>query len=170
MSTSPLSSLRTVTLALMLMPLILVVAGYVVLSPTEGAWDTPDLIWLAPLFVLSLGCLGAIAAIGYRAEPVAATTTPADAAAIGVERFRTLTIVRFAAAEGPALLGLGLAFVAEAGGLVLLVAGVAIALLLLIWHVYPNDGQIGKVQASLERKGARVPLREALYGDPLPRA
>jgi hypothetical protein len=56
---------------------------------------------------------------------------------------------------------------AASGAVARFQAGLILRFALCLWHVLPNDWQIARAQASMERAGARVPLRAALYGDPV---
>lgn len=154
---SPIAQLRTLFAPLIAVPILLWVVMSFVLGSAQDAWSEVEMIWLGVLVVASIFAVTVIHLLGYRAN----TTTASN----GVEAFRSLAMLRFAMAEAPMLIGLALGFVAFSGGMLLVTVGAVVSLLLMAVHVWPNDRQIEKVQASLDQNGPRVRLREAMYAE-----
>lgn len=100
---------------------------------------------------------------GYRTPALDPSLNTEEAALHGVGRFLGLTFRRLAISEVPALFGFAMTFLNDGGGLLPAMVGVAATLVLILWHVLPNDGQIAKVQTALESNGARVQLHEVLH-------
>ena len=76
--------------------------------------------------------------------------------------FTSRTIARLALCESIALASVAAAFIVDSGGYVGYLMGGAVSLVLLVVHVWPGEGTIGKTMTSLERDGARSYLREQL--------
>lgn len=146
------------------------------------AWQlcaTPVVIGIALWFVLrddgmstpptwalvAVGCVAAAGAgfielTGYRV-PALDPALPRDTALFaGLSRHSQRMILRFATAEVAMFVGIALAFVVESGGFWVYALGAGLTLGLFLWHVAPNDYNLGRTQRALERSGAVVPLRD----------
>jgi hypothetical protein len=159
-----LRTLRTLSATLMGALVVVLVAVAFVLG--DKATGSTPAGWVA--LVVGLGLLQTvlIPVIGYRFTPVAPGTPAEEAKAAVVAQLQSTTILRFALAESVGLLGVALAFVADEGGLYPLLLGVAMAELLMFWHVWPGDRVLGRAQGELEREGGQSYFREALEGPP----
>lgn len=162
--TAPIASLRILAGALVMSPLWIGIALWFVL--TNDPFSVHESWPLAVVVAAGVASAGAILTLGYRTPAISASTPPAEAAATGLDAFRTGTTLRFALAEAPILVAVVLAFVVVEGGFLVYLVGAATGLALMATHVWPGDGVIARTQRSLERDGGRVPLREVLYGDP----
>ncbi|KQZ66974.1 hypothetical protein [Nocardioides sp. Root151] len=160
--TTPIAALRVIILPMMLFPIFLLIAIWFV-TPDDRFAAVSDSTQFVMAGVIAFSVL-AIQFFGYRAAPSPDGASASQAAADGVVRFRTLTFVRHALAELPLIAGLAMTFIDSGNGMVPFVLGCVATLGLMVWHVLPNDSQIAKVAAQLESRGARVPLREAMYG------
>lgn len=76
--------------------------------------------------------------------------------------FRTTTLLRFALAETPALIGFALAFSGQPPSRLPAWIGAGLAFALLGLVAYPGRRQIAKLQSNLERNGLPSYLSEAL--------
>ncbi|WP_067435021.1 hypothetical protein [Nocardioides jensenii] len=163
-SPAPIASLRILTGALVASPIWIGVAIWFVL--TDDPFGSPETWALAVVVAVGVAATGLILGVGFRAPAPSVSTGPDEAAAGALEAFRAGTMLRFALAETPILAGLALAFVTVEGGFLLYLIGAAIGLALMLTQVWPGDGVIARAQRVMERDGAQVPLREALYGEP----
>jgi hypothetical protein len=156
-------SLRTLAYALVGAPVVILFAMYSILGSEENAFSPP--LWaLAIPVALGAAAATVVNTFGYRAPAIDPVTPAEEAATSALTRYQSLMIGRFAFSESVAIIGIALAFVVPQGGFAVLLLAVVIAEVLMWWHVVPNDGQVRRVQQSLEAQGARVPLRELLRG------
>lgn len=165
-SVAPLQSMRVLALTLCAAPVAILVAIYFVLGGEPEAFSPPPWALAVPLGLAVAAAL-AITVVGYRAAPVEPSTPAPEAAATGAQVFQQLMVLRFALAEAPMIISLAFAFLVPSGGFLVVALGVVCALVLLVWHVLPNDGQVDRVQSALESRGARVPLGDHLRGRPV---
>ncbi|MEO6956614.1 MAG: hypothetical protein ABI137_07715 [Antricoccus sp.] len=117
--------------------------------------------------VVATGALLACEVIGFRGVIAQSArhdkeSTMASARAI----FQTTTMLRFALAETPALVGLALAFSAQPPSRVPAWIGAALGFALLARVAYPGRRQISKLQANFEHNGQPSYLTEALGIEP----
>ncbi|MET3961275.1 4-hydroxybenzoate polyprenyltransferase [Marmoricola sp. OAE513] len=163
-----LQTLRVLCVALMSSLVVILVAVTFILTSEQGSDPAPP--WtFAVLAAVALAATAAISQLGYRFRPIAPGTPEDEARRSSVTQMQTTTLLRFAFAESVAMVGIALAFVAEDGGIVLVLIGVAVAELLLFRHIWPSDRIITKVTEALEAEGGRSYLREALDSPAPPR-
>ncbi|HEY9566002.1 MAG TPA: hypothetical protein VIR30_19735 [Nocardioides sp.] len=160
------ASLRVLALAVLPMPVLLGLVLWFVLKSADGSTTAhlPSILLVAVVAVLAFAL---ILAIGYRSTPFRQGVPLRVAVERGARVFQSTAFMRMALSELPMLVGLALAFVAGEGGLLTYAVGAAATLLLLLLHFLPNATQVRKVQESLERQGARVPLLDAFQGQPV---
>lgn len=147
-------TLRVLGLTLTTAPVIILLAMWFVLGSEDDAFAPP--LWaLALPLVLLAGGATLINAVGYQVGSEA----PADPAA----RFQALMMIRFAFAEAPFILSLVLAFLIPQGGFAVVLLAAVGALVLLVWHVLPNDGQVQRLERAYAAAGRPTDLRGALH-------
>lgn len=145
---------------------VLGVVSYVVLAPDPGDLAAP------PWWLLVAQALAGVAlhllldAVGYRTPAVRPGTPPEEAQRAGVAAYTSRTVVRLALSETVALVSLALAFAGDAEDWPGYVTGALVSVALLVVHVWPWSRPVDRTRASLERDGARVPLREAFRLEP----
>ena len=154
-----LSSIRTMVGAVMGFLVIMGVALWLVLTDRTAI---PELQWLGIVLVVGAGAAGLIQSVGFRTRAIAPGATSEESARQARTAFQSGTISRMAIAEVPALVSIGLAFVAAEGGYVLYVLGAAISMALLAAYVVPSDTTIARTQQGLERAGGRADLAATL--------
>lgn len=124
----------------------------------------PDVLWLALPLLLGLADLVLVPAVGSTVRPLPMGVSEADARRISVGVLNTVTLLRFALAEAPALFGLVAAFASHS--ILPYAIGFAFALPLLLLFVYPRAAVVDGIRDNLESGGARSHLWEALSGRP----
>lgn len=151
-------------LALMLMGALPVmgVALYAVLSVSHGATDLPPAWLMLAQVAAGMAVHFFTQAAGYRTRPLASDTSRDDALVASRLAFQSGMVKRFAFAEAIAILSVFAAFTVDRGGFLGYVTGALVSLALMALHVWPTPATVDRVQASLERDGARSHLREAL--------
>ena len=160
---APISQLRTLAYSFVAAPAVIVVAMWFVLA-ADGIGEPP--LWsLGVVLAVALAGQQLIQARGYRAAAIPVGTPTAEAAQRAVLVFQTGLILRFALSEVAMVVAIAVAFLVEEGGFLVVVLGCALALVSMFWHVVPSDTHVNRITEALASEGARVPLREALYGE-----
>jgi hypothetical protein len=120
----------------------------------------PDAIWIALPLVVGLADTVLVPAVGSTVRPLPYGVPPADARRISVRVLSTVTFLRLALAEAPALFG----FVSSvaAGSLVPFAIGLAFAIPLLAWFVFPSTRVVDEIRGRLESGGVSSHLWEGL--------
>lgn len=157
---------RTLVGSMMGSLVIIAIALYFVLVTPSHGLEAPPL-WLAGAQVAA-GIVAhlLVESVGYRAPAIPPGTPEGEARTRAAAAFTTGNILRFGLCESIALGSVAAAFVVESGGFVGYLTGAAVSLVLMAVHAWPGERPIGKIQASLERDGARSYLREQLGLDP----
>ena len=143
--------------------LVLVATGVLVLVFPALAlvglrFEVPNTLWLALPLILGCANLVLVPAVGSTVRPLQYGVTPERARRISFDVLRTVTVLRFALAESPALFGV---VAAVAGGSLLPYAiGFAFAVPLLMLLVYPHDNVVGALRQRLESGGVSSHLRD----------
>lgn len=137
-----------------LIGLVLAFAG----STGDDDWLTgvPDVLFAGLLLVAGAVLLALLPVLGYRMEPLGKDTEPRDHRTAQT-RFQSASILRFAFAELPVMLGIALAFID--GAFLLYLIGAVIGLGLMALHVLPTRQVIGKSAEVLEANGVESGLR-----------
>lgn len=168
-----LTTLRTLTTALMGSLFFIAVAMYFVFAPGtdpqpgEGLLDAPP-TWV-PVAQLAAGVVLhlLIGAIGYRAPAISPGTPPETAGRTSAAALSSGTILRAAMAESVAIGSLALAFLLTEGSYVTYLGGAVVSLVLFALHAFPSERTISRTETSLERDGGTSYLRHQL-GRPAP--
>ncbi|MBO9522909.1 MAG: hypothetical protein J7518_15365 [Nocardioidaceae bacterium] len=155
-----LRTLKTTAAVLMGALVAILVAVTVVLG--DQATGTTPVGWTLLVVGLGLVLTVLIPVVGYRFTPIAPGTPAEEARASVVAQLQGTTILRFALAESVGIVGVAVAFLVDEGGFYPLLLGVAMAELLMFWHVWPGDRVLGRAQGELEREGGQSYFREAL--------
>lgn len=147
-------SLRLLGTTLVSAPVVILLALWFVLGGQDDAFAPP--LWaLAVPLVLLAGGTAVINTIGYQVT----RETAGDPAA----RFQALMMLRFVFAEAPFIATLVLAFVIPQGGFAVVALGAVGAVLLMLWHVLPNDRQVQRLERAYAAAGQPTDLRAALH-------
>lgn len=157
-------TLRVLVSALMAAPVLFVVVGATILEDgfTDPPWWMLGVVAGEAAVILVL-----LQLVGLRTVPAIVPGTPEeDARRFSATALQSNVILRFALCESIALVALALSFVAESGGLVVLVLGVALCEALMALFVWPGDKLVASVQGALEREGGVSHLQAALDGPP----
>jgi F0F1-type ATP synthase membrane subunit c/vacuolar-type H+-ATPase subunit K len=160
-----LQTLRVLCAALMASMVIILLAVSFVLAGKDSTGSFP-VVALIALVVVAVGDVFLIPAVGYRLRPIAPGTPEDEARRSSAGQLQQTTVVRFALAEAVGFVGLALSLIVDADGFVLIFAGVVVAEVLMVVHVWPSDRLISKVNDVLESEGGRSYLREALDAPP----
>jgi len=163
---NPAQSFRTLALALMAALVMIGVATWFVLGVEDGVFRPPWWLLggqLAAEVVVHL----LLDAVGYRAKPLDPGLPAAEAARLSYAGWQQAAILRFMLSESIALVSLALAFALPEVGWLGYVTGAVVALVLMLWHVYPWQRPVQRTVASLERAGGASPLH-TLLGLPEP--
>lgn len=153
-------TLRILTASLLGAPVIIgLVLAFVGSSDSDENWltATPDPVFAGILLVAGVALFALVPAIGYKLEPIAPGTGPEDARRVAQGRFQAATILRFAVAEAPVLIGIVLAFLD--GSYLLYVIGAVVGLALMFLHVWPSRKVVERSAELLEAKGVDSGLR-----------
>lgn len=137
-------------------------------SQTDESWltATPDPLFAGALLVVGAALFALIPSVGYKLEPLASGTEPHDARRLAQGRFQAATILRFALAEAPVLIGIVLAFLDTS--YLFYVLGAVIGLTLMFLHVWPSRKVVERSAELLEANGVDSGLRSEFgYGDRL---
>lgn len=162
-----LHTLRVLCAALMGALVVILVAVSVALG--DKATGKTPVGWVAVVIGIGLLWTVLLPVIGYRFTPIAPGTPAEEAKASVVAQLQSSTILRFALAESVGIVAVAVAFVADEGGFYPLLLGVAMAELLMFWHVWPGDRVLTRAQGELEREGGQSYFQEALESPPPPR-
>jgi hypothetical protein len=120
----------------------------------------PELLWLALPVLLGLADLVLVPAVGSTVRPLPLGIGEADARRISLGVLNTVTMLRFALAEAPALFGLVASFASHS--LLPYVIGFGFAVPLLLLFAYPRAAVVDGIRANLESSGARSHLWDAV--------
>lgn len=124
-------------------------------------------VWVAA----GLGALTVVAhlaaeTVGYRV-PALSPAEPAEATrAAGRAAYQSSLLLRFALCEAVAIIAVAAAFAVEPATADTYLVGGTLSLALLLWHVWPSDRTIRRIEAGLDRDGARSDLHATLHGQP----
>lgn len=151
-------SFRILIGALLAAPVM--VGGIMLFVGTSDEWltGTPDPMWAGFLVVMGAVTAVMVPTVGYRIPPLERGMTTEEAHRVARERHHAASILRFALADAPFIVGVALAFVD--GTYVLLLIGAAISLVLLLLHVWPSRRVVGRTAELLERDGVDSGLIE----------
>lgn len=153
---SPLFSLRLVVLS--------TVAGlaalFGVLAIMGFTFTRTETLWIALPLVLGFADVVLVPAVGTTVRPIPYGVSPEDARRISVRVLHTVTFLRFALAEAPALFGLAASIVAQS--MLPYAIGFLFAVPLLSLFVYPRERVVNEVRDRLESGGAASHLWEGL--------
>lgn len=138
------SSIGLLTALLIVLPTI----GPSYAATSAAALAVPAALGLADLFLLP--------AVGSTVRPLPASAEPEVAARTSAGVLRTVSMLRLALAEAPALLGLVVAFVAGSG--IPFAIGYAFSVVLLALAVYPSERVVAGIRERLEADGAKSQL------------
>ena len=159
-SPAPLVQLRTLAAALTSAVVMFGVVAFAVL----GSRDYPP-VWLAAaLGGLALVAHAAAEAFGYRAPALSPQDGPEAARAAGRAAYQASMVLRFALCEAVAIIALVAAFAVSPSTAKTYLVGGTLSLALLLWHVWPSERSIRRVQAQLDRGGGRSELHAVLHG------
>lgn len=161
------SRLRILAGALMGAVVLLGVGLGVALAGT-GATDAPPGWALVALLAAGVVMHVVVTAAGYRAPALDPELPEAAAGADSVQAFQSSMILRLALGESVALAAAALAFVVDAGGLVVYATGAVVSLLLMAYHGWPSERAVERVREQLERGHGRSHVREELGLPPRP--
>lgn len=125
----------------------------------NGFDEAPEPLWLGILVIATVGALGAALTLGFKVPALEPGVTDPEGRALAA--LSSSTIMRTALAEFPAILALVLSFVAFSGYLAL--AGLLVVPLIL-WIGWPSRANVARLERSLDAKGARSGLSEAVFG------
>ncbi|WP_406831461.1 hypothetical protein ABEG17_01365 [Pedococcus sp. KACC 23699] len=135
-----------------------------VLGVVLGFDDYPP-VWVpVALGVMAVAVHLLVESVGYRVPAVAPVTTDADAASTGRAAFQTSMMLRFALCESVALVALVAAFAVEPHTAMTYVVGGTLSLLLMLWHVWPSERLVRRVEQQLDRDGGRSRLHDVMTG------
>jgi hypothetical protein len=152
--------------ALMGALVVIAVVTYVVFNSREDVLALPPVWMVAAQVAAGLVVHALVEAVGYRAPALDPSIDRDEALRQAQASYQTLMVTRFALCESIAIASLAGAFILREGGWVGYVTGAAVSLTLMAAHVWPGSRPIDKVQTSLQRDGARVPLHEAFGLEP----
>lgn len=157
---APMAQLRALAMAL---TSGVVMFGVVAFAVLDSAAYPP--VWVAAgLGGIALAAHLAVEAVGYRAPALAPGLRPEEAADAGVAAYRSSMLLRFALCEAVAIIALVGTFAVEPQTAKTYLVGGTLSLLLLLWHVWPSDRAVRRIEAQLDRDGARSDLAAALRG------
>ncbi len=114
-------------------------------------FEVPAAVWLALPLILGCANLVLVPAVGSTVRPLPYGVTAERAHRISFDVLRTVTVLRFALAESPAMFGV-VAAVAS-GSLLPYAIGFAFAVPLLMLLAYPHDSVVGALRQRLEAGG-----------------
>ncbi|WP_110183035.1 hypothetical protein [Nocardioides solisilvae] len=125
----------------------------------EGSWltATPDPLFAGVLVVGGAALFALLPVMGYRLQPLEPGTEPEAARRAAQGRFQAASMLRFALAEAPVLVGIALAFVD--GTYLLFLLGAVIGLALMVLHVWPSRRVVERSAEPLEARGVDSGLR-----------
>lgn len=127
-------------------------------QPTSG--------WVVLPLLLGLADVVLVPAVGSTVRPLRSGIAEADARRVSLGVLNTVTLLRFALAEVPALLGLVAALVSH--NLLPYLVGLAFAVPLLLLFAYPRRAVVDGVRDRLEAGGVASHLWAALSGGSAP--
>jgi F0F1-type ATP synthase membrane subunit c/vacuolar-type H+-ATPase subunit K len=137
-------------------------AFFAVLVAMGLPFDRPDTLWLALPMVLGFADLVLVPAVGSTVRPLPYGVGEADARRISANVLRTVTFLRFALAEAPALFGLIASFLAHSA--VPYAIGFAFSVPLMLLYAYPRTAVVDAVRARLEAGGVPSHIWAAISG------
>ena len=148
---NPSESLRQIRL--IVLSSIGVLSALLVVLPTLGPGFTAraEILFIAIPAAIGLAVIFLLSAVGSSVRPLPAGMSATDAGRVSAGVLRTLLFLRLAMAETPALVGFALSFAADSA-LPYLVAYL-FSVGLLITLVYPREGIIAPIRATLESAG-----------------
>ncbi len=157
---APIAQLRTLAMALISAVVMFGLVAFFVLGP-----DGYPPVWVAAaLGAIAVAAHVAVEAVGYRVPALSPGAQGEDAAAAGLAAYRSSMMLRFALCEAVAIIALVAAFVVEPQTAKTYLVGGTLSLALLLWHVWPSDRGIRRIEAQLDRDGGRSGLHSALHG------
>lgn len=122
-------------------------------------------VWLAAaLGVMAVAAHVVVEAVGYRVPPIDPDAKAEEIRRGALAAYQNSTVVRFAICESVAMVAVVAAFVVEPQAAKTYLVGGTLSLLLLLWHVWPSERVIRRVEQALDRRGGRSGLSEAMHG------
>jgi membrane protein YdbS with pleckstrin-like domain len=161
-STTPLTANRTLAGALTGSLVLMGAVLFMVLDPRAY----PPVWVAAALGALAVAAHVVVEAVGYKVPPVDPDATGDEVRAGALAAYQSSMILRFAICESVAVIALVAAFLVEPQAAKTYLVGGTLSLLLLLWHVWPSERVIRRVEAALDRFGGRSHLGDALHGRP----
>ncbi|HET6693387.1 MAG TPA: hypothetical protein VFG97_03720 [Pedococcus sp.] len=157
---APIAQLRTLASALISAVVMFGLVAFFVL----GADGYPPVWVAAVLGAIAVGAHVAVEAVGYRVPALPPVARGEEAAAAGLAAYRSSMMLRFALCEAVAIIALVASFVVEPQTAKTYLVGGTLSLALLLWHVWPSDRGIRRIETQLDRDGGRSGLAEAVHG------
>jgi hypothetical protein len=157
---APIAQLRTLAAALLSGVVMFGLVAWFVL----GADRYPPVWVAAALGALAVATHVAVEAVGYRVPALAPGAEGEQAAEAGLAAYRSSMMLRLALCEAVAIVALAASFVVEPQTAKTYLVGGTLSLALLLWHVWPSDRGIRRVEARLDRDGGRSGLTDAVHG------
>jgi hypothetical protein len=144
---SPLTVLRIVCLV----TLGTQAALFALLLLLDIGFGSPGAVWLALPLVLGFANVVLVPAVGSTVRPLPYGAPPDAARRISARVLATVTYLRLALAESPALIGMFASL--AAGSLVPYGLGLVFAVPLTLWFVFPHERVVADVRQRLESSG-----------------
>lgn len=163
-ATSPLQPLQLIVFSF----LTTIPALGVVMVIVAGLEEYPSPVVAGALFVLNLLAFALAELIGYRTPALDPATSPEAARASGLLALQSTTMLRLAITEAPAILSVAATFVILPTTAWTYIVSGFWALLSVAWHGWPSRRVLRKLEASLDRNGARSQLSELTGGPATP--
>lgn len=135
-------------------------AIYFVFAGQGDALATPPLYVPVAQLIAGLAAHFLIQTIGYRVAALDRSLSEEDAATKARQAWQTTMILRFALSEFVAIASLAAAFVVTDGGYLTYLGGMLVSLVLMVVHVWPSAGPVGRIAEALEKGGRSSHLRE----------
>jgi hypothetical protein len=149
---NPLRQLRLTVAAVALpMPLLLGVLALIGLL-----WKNVDTLWFALPAILGAANFVLLPAVGSTVRPLPYSAPEEDARRVSMGALRTITFLRLALGEMPALFGLALSL--TTGSLWPYAVGFFFAFPQLLWFAYPRAAILDDIRTKLEASGAKSGL------------
>jgi len=155
MSESAINPLRQLRLTAAAVAVALPLA-FGVLALVGLPWTGVETLWLALPAILGAANFVLLPAVGTTVRPLPYSAPETDARRVSLAVLRTVTLLRLALGEMPALFGLALSLMT--GSLWPYAIGFFFAFPQLLWFAYPRAGILDDIRTKLEASGARSGL------------
>lgn len=163
-ATSPLQPVQVIVASFLgMIPMLGVVMVLI-----AGLEEYPSPAVAGALFALNVLAFVLAELIGYRTEAVDPAASPEEAERVGLAALQSTTMLRLAITEAPAIVSLAAAFVVLPETAWTYIVGAFWALFSVAWHGWPSRRVLRKLEASLDRDGARSRLSELAGGPATP--